>query len=424
MKSYGQLWQKIVAEENLRAAWRCVRRGHAESDAVRAYERDLEANLAELRESLLSGDYTPSGYRQFRICEPKPRTISCAPVVDRIVHHALCGVIAPCLERSFVPFSFACRRGFGAHAACALARRYAARAAYFCKMDVRHYFDSVSHDRLLDAILPKFREGEVRRLVERIVRCAVPGQGEGRGLPIGNLTSQWFANGYLDAFDHAVLSGFGTHGAKCVGYVRYMDDLLFFASSKAEAWQLHDLAKSWLATNRGLELKEEATVVAPVSEGVPFLGLRIWAHAWRLQRGRFLRTRRSFSRRVRQFAAGQLDAERFALCAASGDGASRWFGFRGILGDLATGEGASCVGKRVMRGGSWNNDADNCTSSNRNNNNPDNANSNIGFRLISTMSGQAGSHPVMPALCGRGDEHASGNRPVVKANAAVPHPLR
>ena len=132
MRSYGGIWERIVSEDNLHEAWRRVRRGHASSAAVQGYAADLEANLAELRGRLLDGTYSPAGYRQFKIFDPKPRTISCAPVADRIVHHALCGVITPLVERRFVSVSFACRNGYGSHAACALARRYAGRSGYFC----------------------------------------------------------------------------------------------------------------------------------------------------------------------------------------------------------------------------------------------------------------------------------------------------
>ena len=422
MRSYGGIWERIVSEENLRAAWRRVRRGHASSAAVQSYEANLYENLAVLRERFLCGTYRPTGYRQFRIYDPKPRTISCAPVVDRIVHHALCGVITPLIERSFVPVSFACRKGYGAHSACALARRYAGKARYFCKMDVRKYFDSIGHERLLAILLPMFREEAVKRLLYIAISSPVPGLPNGRGLPIGNLTSQWFANLFLDAFDHEALAGFG--GKKAVGYLRYMDDFVFFTDSKAEAWRLHDDAKRWLDVERGLAIKDEATVVAPVTEGVPFLGLRIWPNCWRLKRGRFLRMRRTFSVRLLQYAAGVLDEGRFAQCAASSDGASRWFGFKGILKDLATREGSSSGSNRVKRGGSWNNNADNCTSTNRNNNNPSNDNNNNGFRLSSTLQEHEGSHPVLPVLCSAETNMHIPGRPVAQATVALGHLIK
>jgi RNA-directed DNA polymerase len=405
MKSYGGLWGRITSQENLLAAWVRVRRGHAGSEAVQAYAATLDANIAALRTDLLAGKYQPGDYRQFRVHDPKPRTISCAPVRDRVLHHALCGVITPLLEQSYTEDSYACREGKGTHRACARARDLVRRHPYYCKIDVRHYFDSISHDRLLQILLPHFREREVRDLIERIVRHPVPGSRNGFGLPIGNLTSQWFANTYLNTFDHYSKQQIGLPG-----YIRYMDDMIMFAGTKAACWQAHDEAQRWLRDERGLELKTGATLIAPVSEGLPFLGLRIFPACWRLQRQRFLRTRRKFACHERASQEGLMDEAHLQACALAADGGVRWFGFKGILKDKqdrATGEGAASGSNRVKRGGSWNNNANNCRSANRNNNNPSNRNNNNGFRLSSTMQspGLAGSHPVVPVSRAGGNEH-------------------
>ncbi|MBM4164781.1 MAG: RNA-dependent DNA polymerase [Lentisphaerae bacterium] len=401
MKSHGQLWERITSAENLLAAWGRVRKGHAGSQAVQAFGAALDANLAALRADLLAGEYRPGEYVQFRVHDPKPRTISCAPVRDRVLHHALCGVITPLLERGFTEDSYACREGKGTHRACARARDLVRAHPWFCKIDVRHYFDSIGHDRLLEVLLPKFREREVRGLIERIVRHPVPGQAGGRGLPIGNLTSQWFANAFLDGFDHQA-----KETMRLPGYIRYMDDMVMFAESKPECWLALEEAERWLRDERGLQLKTEATRLAPVTEGLPFLGLRIFPACWRLQRERFLRTRRRFAGRERAYTAGLLDGERLRACAAAADGGVRWFGFKNILkeGERATGDGAASGSNRVKRGGSWNNNARNCRSANRNNNWPDNRNNNIGFRAASTVPGQAGSHPGSPASRADGNE--------------------
>ncbi len=326
MKSYGQLWERITSAENLLAAWGRVQKGHGGSQAVLAFGRDAERLLAGLHDELLAGTYRPGAYVQFRVRDPKPRTISCAPVRDRVLHHALCGVITPLLERRFTEDSYACREGKGTHRACARARALVRLNPWYCKIDVRHYFDSIGHDRLQAVLLPLFREREVRELVERIVRHPVPGQAEGRGLPIGNLTSQWFANVFLDGFDHHA-----KEVLRLPGYIRYMDDMVLFAGSKAACWQALDEAQRWLRDERGLELKAEATRLAPVTEGLPFLGLRIFPACWRLQRERFLRTRRKFAARQRAFEEGSLDEARLQACAVAADGGVRWFGFKNIL---------------------------------------------------------------------------------------------
>jgi retron-type reverse transcriptase len=326
VKSYGGLWQRITAPDNLQAAWVRVRRGHAGSQGVESYAADLVENLNALRADLLVSKYQPGEYRQFRVRDPKPRTISCAPVRDRVVHHALCAVIAPLLERGFTEDSYACREGKGTHRACGRARQLVRRHCWYCKFDVRRYFDSIGHDRLLAVLLPHFRERAVRELVERIVRHPVPGVAEGRGLPIGNLTSQWFANAYLSAFDHFV-----KESLRVPGYVRYMDDMVVFERSKAGCWRALTESESWLREQRGLELKTEATRLAPVTEGLPFLGLRIFPGCWRLQRQRFLRTRRKLTRREWEYAEGMIDERRLQACAAAADGGVRWFGFKNIL---------------------------------------------------------------------------------------------
>ena len=387
MRSYGDIWRNIISDEALLMAWRRVRRGHSSSLEVAEFEGRLEEALCELQGELESGRYVPSGYRRFRIFDPKPRTISCAPVRDRIVHHALCSVISPILERSFIHNSFACREGKGAHRACTLARRYCGMGGYWCKMDIRRYFDSVSHDRMLDVLLPIFREKPVRDLIEGIVRHPVPLMQKGFGLPIGNLTSQWFANAFLDEFDHLAQTGFGKGGVR---YIRYMDDFVFFAPSKSLVWEMRDRSAQWLAAKRNLDLKEEATIVSPVSEPLPFLGLRILSGSWRLSHARLSRVRRTFADRTRSYEDGILPESRYAMCAASSDGAHRWFGFKGILKDkdlALVKKRAEAGSNRVLRGGNWNNDANNAKSSNRNNNTPSNRNNNYGFRLSSTLPG-------------------------------------
>lgn len=412
MRSYGQLWERVTSPENLAAALRRVMKGRGTKRDVAAFAARREEELAALREELLSGAWRPGPYGQFRVTDPKPRTISCAPVRDRVAHHALCGVIAPLLERGFTEDCYACRVGKGTHRAAARARELVRRHGWTCKLDIRRYFDSVPHDRLLELLLPMFREKEIRRVIEMIVRHPVPGLPDGRGLPIGNLTSQWFANFYLSGLDH-----FAKETLKAPGYIRYMDDIVLFADGKAEIWRLHDGVCGWVERERGLEIKGERTVTAPVSEGLAFLGLRIFPGGWRFQRSRLQRTRRKFRLRERQWLSGEIDSEQLTMCAAAAEGGVRWYGFRGILQSLggevskgiwAGGEGADSGSNRVKRGGSWNNTASNCRSAYRNNNDPSNRNNNIGFRLVSTMrpKGQAGSHPPSPAPRGGGDEQA------------------
>lgn len=393
MKSYGQLWDRIVSDDNLHEAWRRFRRHHASQRPVVFFAADLERNLAAIGRALREGTWRPGAYHQFKIYEPKPRLISCVSVGDRLVHHALCNVIAPLMERRFIARTYACREGKGSHLACRDARRLAGRHRYFLKLDIRRYFDSIDHGILLGLTDGMFRERTVRDLIARIVTKPIPHMPPRVGVPIGNLTSQWFANFYLDGLDHLVAEDMGAGDA----YLRYMDDLLVFADTKARLWAIHDAIAAWIGEKRRLRLKEEATVLAPTSEGVPYLGLRIFPQGWRFRHARWQRTRRSARRQVLQFAEGQIDAGRLSANLKAMDGAARWFGFKGVyrfvddydldsydIHDLSVpGDENASGNNRSNRGGGFNNDFKNASASYRNNNNANNANDNVGFRLAS-----------------------------------------
>ena len=328
MRSYGGIWERIVSPENLRSAWKGVRAGRARSPKVMEFAEGVEGRLEELGRELREGTYRPGAYGNFMVMDPKPRMISVAPVRDRVVHHALCDVIAPLIERRFIARTYACREGKGMHLACREVREELGRHAYFLKLDVRHYFDTIDQDRLMGLLSELFREKPTVELFGRIVRQPYGGRCDGKGLPIGNLTSQWFANLYLDGLDHAVMEGMGVGGR----YLRYMDDILVFADGKAEAWGIHDVIRSWLITERGLAVKDEMTLVAPVKEGVPFLGLRIYRGAWRFRRSRFVRVRRSLRKHVVACRRGDENREKLQSVVRSMDGANSWYGFRGIVG--------------------------------------------------------------------------------------------
>lgn len=402
MKSYGQLWKKIVSEENLREGWRLFRRHHSTKIPVIRYHNNLDENLRTVRKRLVDGTWVPSEYRQFMVYEPKPRMISCVSLRDRVVHHAFCNVCAPLMERRFIDQSYACRKGRGSHMAVTRARELCGRHRYFLKLDVRHYFASVDHKILISILKGMFRERKVIDLASQIIQKPIPDieaktphSQTGKGLPIGNLTSQWFANLYLDGLDHFAVETLRL-GRR---YLRYMDDMLIFADSKEEAWKIRQEIADWLKEHRCLELKEEATRVAPVAEGVPFLGLHIWRNSWRLRHTRLRRTRRSARRHYKALVGGECTEEKFQNVIRSMDGAANWYGFKGIFSRLdaeftARGEekgsesnhASDSRSRRRIRGGNYNNSSDNCSSWYRNRNTVDNTNDNIGFRLASTCA--------------------------------------
>ncbi len=274
--------ENVAAVDNLFLAARKARRGKSHRPDVEDWWRRRESEILRLREGLLCGTYRPAGYRLFVIHQPKRRTIAAAPFCDRVVHHALCNVLAPVLERRFIPRSFSCQAGKGTTAARECCRQLSNRYRYVLKCDVSKFFPSIDHAilfakltewvvcrdaaGLLEMILGSYRTGaEVPPaffpdddLVSALERP--------RGLPIGNLTSQLWGNFYLDALDHWVTET-EQHGA----YLRYTDDFLLFGDDKARLWDLCRGVREQLAALR-LSLAESKSRVLATREGVPFCG--------------------------------------------------------------------------------------------------------------------------------------------------------
>ncbi len=212
-KRVGGLWSAVTSWENLFEALRRAALGKKKRPEVAAFLFDQESRLAGLRRELLDGSYRPGPYRMFRIFEPKPREISAAPFADRVIHHALTQVLEPIFERRFVPVSFACRTGLGTHAAVGHIQRAASHGGYALRCDIRKYFASIDHAVLLGQLERVIRCRPTLGLAATIIEGSNPQQpvdwyfpGDDlftpglrrRRLPLGNQTSQFFANVYLN----------------------------------------------------------------------------------------------------------------------------------------------------------------------------------------------------------------------------------
>ena len=174
MKRYGNLWPQVTDFSNLWLAARKAERGKRSRADVMAFNFDLETNLIRLQEDLLSQTYQPGDYRTFQIFEPKKRMISAAPYPDRVVHHALCNVIAPIFEATFTADSFANRRGYGTHRALDQFVRYARSSRYVLRCDIRKYFPSIDHEILKSVIRRKIKCRETLWLIETIIDASNP----------------------------------------------------------------------------------------------------------------------------------------------------------------------------------------------------------------------------------------------------------
>lgn len=301
MKRIGDLWPQIVSFENLAGAAKDAARGKRKRADVAWFLLNLEPELVRLQRELGNGDYRPGKYRTFQVREPKPRLISAAPFADRVAHHALTRVLEPIFERRFVPNSFACRKGMGTHRALTSASEGSRRFAYVLKCDVQKYFASIDHE-ILKALLA--RVVKCRRTLELAARiidgsnpqedsaCYFPGDTlftpfqRRRGLPLGNQTSQFFANVYLNPLDHFVL-----RELRPGRYVRYVDDFLMHGNDKLQLREMRAHVIEFLARLR-LRIHAGKSRVYRSKDGVTFLGWRLFPQHMRLVRANVVRWRR------------------------------------------------------------------------------------------------------------------------------------
>ena len=314
MKRFTGLFERVVAWPNLLRAARNARRGKLHRPAVERFEFRREWELLDLQRELGTGTYRPGPFRTHRVTRPKPRLISAAPYRDRVAHHAVMNVLIPILDRQFHPDSYACRAGKGTHAASRRLQHLMRRYPFALRADVRQFFPSIDHDILKATFRRLIKDRPLLALLDTVVDGSNP-QDEAndyfpgddlftpferrRGLPIGNLTSQWFANWYLNGFDHAVTSrlGFG-------GYVRYCDDFVIFGADRQQLVDLRHRVDERLADLR-LRVHPGKTAVVPTRAGITFVGYRTWAHR-REVRGanvrRFLKRLRELRKRFDQGA--------------------------------------------------------------------------------------------------------------------------
>ena len=302
MKRIGRVFDRITSFENLYTASGKALRGKKTTPQAAAWWCDLEPEIIRLEEDLRSGAYRPGPYRTFTIYEPKQRRIAAVEIRDRVVHHAICHVIEPLLDRRMIFDSYACRTGKGAHAAVQRAQHYARHFSFALKCDIRKYFETIDHAALKRILSRKIKDAALLRLLDIIIDHPVPGHAPGTGLPIGALTSQLFANLYLDKLDHYL-----KEDVRVKGYLRYMDDFLLFAASKAQLRQWLQVVRAFTDDRLKLELKDEASRLAPVSQGVPFLGFRIFPGLIRLDRRHLVRFRRNVRMREQAYANGDID---------------------------------------------------------------------------------------------------------------------
>ncbi|MEM9212826.1 MAG: RNA-directed DNA polymerase [Cyanobacteria bacterium P01_F01_bin.150] len=318
MKRYGNLWPKVIDFENLLVSARNAQKGKRFRDNVLDFNYNLEQNLITLQHQLKTKTYRPGKYHTFEIKEPKPRIISAAPYRDRVVHHALCNVIMPIFERSFIHHSYANRWGFGTHRALQRFTHCARSYPYVLQCDITKYFPSIDHEILKTLLRRKIKCPDTLWLIDLIIDGSneqipvirhFPGDTlltpleRRRGLPIGNLTSQCFANIYLSGFDHFV-----QEQLKISAYLRYVDDFALFSHDKAELVQARQAIEDYLATLR-LTIHPIKSQLFATAIGANFVGFRILPDRIRVRNENLRRARRRLKRLQRRYQKRRISVK-------------------------------------------------------------------------------------------------------------------
>ncbi len=302
MRRVGSLWNDFISFENLYRGWRRAFRSTKTAEAF-SFTFHLERELFLLQDELKNHTYHPGSYRYFTIFEPKERTISVAPFRDRVVHHGLIQTLEPIFERSFIYHSYATRKGKGTHKAIEQAQCFLRKNKWYLKMDVSKYFDNIDHAILNSLLANRIKDSLILALCATII--AQGGDGT-RGLPIGNLTSQFWANVYLDVFDHYIKERLGTEA-----YLRYMDDFCLFSNDKTTLIKLVPVITTFLEDALGLRLKNRATLINTALHGLPFLGVRIWPSLIRIGRQNLKRSLVKVRQRENEYTTEKISYQRY-----------------------------------------------------------------------------------------------------------------
>ena len=319
-KQLDKTFKEIISLENLFSAWREFLVGKKKKKDVQEFSRNLADNILALHEDLSNKTHRHGGYENFYVNDPKRRHIHKAAVRDRLLHHAVYRILYPFFDKTFIADSFSCRLGKGTHRALNRFRAMAfqvsenhTRTVWVLKCDIKKFFASIDHEILLNILKEHIPDKNIIWLLEnviksfhsdlslrapevrgnpaemRLLRRSAPRNDSGVGLPLGNLTSQLFANVYMNVFDQWV-----KHKLKAKNYLRYADDFVFFSLNQERLLEIVPQVKKFLAERLKLTLHPGKIVLKTISSGVDFLG---WVNfpCHRILRGT---TRRRMAERI------------------------------------------------------------------------------------------------------------------------------
>lgn len=312
MKVYKNLFEKIISPENLFSAWDVFKSDKRNRYDVQQFEWSLEQNIFQLRHELKNKTYKHGPYTGFYIRDPKQRHIHKALVRDRILHHVVFSLINPIFEETFISTSFSCRIGYGTHRGIAVLEKMARRiykngtsSCFILKCDIQKFFDSVDHNVLLSILRKRIKDEDVMWLLQEVIESYSSSRStifEKRGLPIGNLTSQLFANVYMNEFDQ-----FMKNSLKVRNYVRYTDDFAIVSESFAYLEGLLGSIKEFLECKLALSLHPKKITILKFNRGIDFLGYLIFPNHRLIRTKTKHRIFTKLRRRINEFHGGRIN---------------------------------------------------------------------------------------------------------------------
>lgn len=310
MKRYAHLWAEVISFENLWQAARQAQKGKRFRDNVLEFNYHLESELIRLQKELTKGTYQPGGYKTFEILEPKRRLISAAPYRDRVVHHALCNIIVPLFDRTFIHDSYANRLGKGNHRALQQFVKFSQANCYVLQCDICKYFPSIDRLTLKTLIRRKIKCPNTLGLIDLIIDSSPPQEfrdNRQRGLPIGNLTSQFFANVYLSGFDRFIKEQLHVKN-----YLRYVDDFALFHSDQGFLTEARGAIESYLESIY-LTIHPVKSQLFQTKHGSNFVGFRVLGNQLKIRGENLRRGRRRLKHMQKLCRLGKMERERLNL---------------------------------------------------------------------------------------------------------------
>lgn len=323
-KYIKNIYSEICSYENLHKAYLNARKAKRFRDEVLRFTNSLEENLMDLQNELTNHTYKVGRYREFYIYEPKQRLIMALPFRDRVVQWAIYQVLFPIFAKTFINDSFACIPGRGTHSAVKRLSYWLHQVDrkpekyYYLKLDISKYFYRIDHAMLLEILGRKIKDKELLQLLEEIIRCKDTSFGlplgtkleeiterlPDKGMPIGNLTSQMFANLYLNELDQ-----YCKRELHIRYYVRYMDDIIILAEDKKRLHEIKELIDTFLQGRLKLNLNQK-TAIRPISLGIEFVGYKLWPTHVKLKKASALKMKRRLKQVQELYKDGKLEFDK------------------------------------------------------------------------------------------------------------------